>query len=691
MYLGLVVVTVTCVSRMSLAAPVDRETAKLVAEMVPQYHINRPAIDDAASAALLDTYLKDLDPLHLYFTQADVKTFNSHRTTLDDELRSGDVNFAYQVYKVYKQRVHQQCDNADKLIDADVDFTLDETKPADYAKLDWAKDDAELSERWRKMIKFELLLNKVQNEDLAKNREDLHKRYRNLRRIVDQRDDIDQLEIYLSSFTRCFDPHSSYMSPQSWEDFEIDLKLSLDGIGAALRGDDGNTVVADIVPNGAAAQDGRLKVGDKITGVGQVNPATGKPSEIVDVVDMKLTNVVRMIRGERGTKVVLRVQPKDATEIKTYEITRAKIELTSQEARGEIIDTQDRVGRPGKIGVVYLPSFYHDFEAERRGDPNYKSVTTDVEKILSNFRKEKVDAVVLDLRWNTGGALSDAIGITGHFIDQGPVVQVRESESSGAKVLDDDLPGTLWNGPLVLICNRMSASASEIFAGAIKDYHRGVIVGDTTTHGKGTVQNLMDVSPNQMFRLFRGQDRGKLKLTIQQFYRVNGESTQNKGVVSDIVLPSMIDHADLGESFLDHALPFHTIAAARYVANALVTPELISALQHHSEARVAASEDFKKLQHNIDRAVAKKNRQTVPLNESALRAEREEEDQKKKETADKEAEGDQPRAVKPGAPVFPKDAYNDEVLNITLDYLQVLNNRVTAQSQQPATETRSTP
>ncbi len=677
-FLVLVVGTVTFVQRLSSAEPIDQATAKLVVKMVPRYHINRPRIDDSASKQLLKTYLEDLDPLHLYFLQSDIDQFSSHQTTLDDELKNGDVRFGYQVYEVFKRRVHAQCDIADQLIESEFDFTLDETKPADYTKLTWAKTQEELNERWRKMIKFELLLARLdEDSDLKKVKEDLHKRYRNVRRIVDQRNPLDQLETYLTALTKCFDPHSSYMSPESWEDFEIDLKLSLDGIGAALRADDGYTVVASIVPNGAADKDGRLKAGDKITGVGQVDPNTDQPGEIVDIYEMKLSDVVRMIRGERGTKVVLRVQPKDTTETKEYVITREKIELTSQEAKGEIIDAQERVGRPGKIGVIYLPSFYRDFAGASGGVADFKSAAIDIQKILDRFRREKVDAVIFDLRYNTGGSLSEAIEITGHFIDQGPVVQVRQSEVSTPQVLVDEVPGTRWNGPLVVVCNRMSASASEIFAAAIKDYQRGLIVGDTTTHGKGTVQNLLDVVPDRLFSfLGGGSDRGKLKLTIQQFYRVNGDSTQNRGVRSHIVLPSLLDYADMGESFLEHALPFHTIRAAVHAANAMVTPEIVSTLAKRSEERVKASEEFAKVYRAIKRYQERKKRKVVSLNEAVVRKEREQ-DELDNEEKDPEVAAVEEQVDRDKKEIFPKSAYNDELLNITLDYLQALKERKT--------------
>ncbi len=675
--MAIVAGTVTFVQQLSSAERTDAATAKLVTQMLPRFHINRPAINDEASARLLETFLKNLDPQHLYFLQSDVDSFNAHRTTLDDELRGGDVAFGYKVHNVLKERVHAQIERVHQMIDAEYTFQNSDVKAANYTKLPWAASQAELDDRWRKAIELELLIAKIDDEDLAKTREDLHKRYRNFRRFVDQRGELDVLELYLTALTTCFDPHSSYMSPQSWEDFEIDLKLSLDGIGASLKADDGFIIVHEVVPGGAADKDGRLKTDDKITGVGQVDAKTSQPSDIVDTYEMKLTHVVKMIRGERGTKVVLRVQPKGSTETRLYELTREKIELAAQGVKGEIIDTNDRLGRPGRIGVLRLPTFYRDFAGAQGGAKGFKSAAADMEPYLNHFRKENVDAVIVDLRNNTGGALSEAIEVTGHFIDQGPVVQVRESEISGAKVLSDEIPGTLWNGPLIVLCNRMSASASEIFAGAIKDYRRGLIVGDFTTHGKGTVQNLMEVAPNQMFRLFNTPDRGKLKLTIQQFYRVNGDSTQNYGVRSDVVLPSIMDHADLGESFLEHALPFHTIPAARFAVNSLVNPETITSLQQRSQQRIASSEDFKKLQRVIDRYVERKNRESIALNEESLRKERELDELADKELESSEEGLDEVKTHDKNKPVFDKNAYNDEVLNITLDYVQAIHNRVT--------------
>lgn len=657
-----------CVQKLSSADPAERETAKLVSKMIPQFHLSRKTVDDRISSMLLDGFVKDLDPQKLYFLQSDIDSFEKYRTSLDDEILGGNVDFAYLVFDTYKARLAQQIEVAHKWIDAEHDFTVDESLETDGKKRAWAAAQDELDERWRKRIKYDLLQFELDGEPADKARERLHKRYRNIELMANQWSTIDQLEIYLTALTQCFDPHSTYMSPNSWEDFEIQLKLSLDGIGAALRSDDGYTVVAQIVPGGAAHEDGRLKVGDRIIGVGQ------EDGEIVDIYEMKLSEVVRMIRGPRGTIVRLQVKAKEGSESKTIALTRKKIELKESEVKGEIIDTQDRIGRPGRIGVISLPSFYRDF-AGAQGGQEFKSAAIDVARVLSDFANKNLDAVIVDLRNNGGGALTEAIEVSGHFIDRGPVVQIKEP-SGYVRALEDEEPGALYTGPLVVLCNRLSASASEIFAGVIKDYHRGIIIGDTTTHGKGTVQNLMDVSPRQPFRFLNTSDRGKLKLTIQQFYRVNGDSTQARGVRSDVVLPSLIDHWDLGESFLDNALPFDQIRPARYSSGRYVSPEIVAALQQNSERRISADEEFQKVSTEIERYLSRKNKTIVPLNEEAARKERAELEQEQEE---KEAEEEENTALDPNGPIFPDDHYNNEALNIALDYVAALHGNLTVQ------------
>lgn len=674
---GLAIVTF-CAQKAPTPESADAETAKLVTLMIPRFHLNSQKIDDKISSLLVDGFIKDLDPLKLYFLQGDVDEFNKRRTVLDDEIKAGNVSFAYQVFDVFKRRLDRQIGVAQKLVDSEHDFAVNETLETDGKKVAWSKSEAELDERWRKRVKYDLVEARLDGEDIKVIRERLHKRYRNNKLAVDQYKRQDELEIYLTALAQCFDPHSTYMSPLSWEDFEIQMKLSLDGIGAELRADDGYTIINGIVPGGAAAENGELRVNDKITGVDKDGG-----SEFTDIYEMKLTDVVRLIRGPRGTKVRLQVKPADGGETKIITMVRKKIELNESAVKGEIIDTQDRVGRPGRIGIISLPAFYRDFAGAQEGG-DFKSAAVDVAKVLSDFAKAdpKVDAVVIDLRSNGGGALAEAIEISGEFIDRGPVVQVREP-SGGVESLDDKDSGVMYSGPLVVLCNRLSASASEIFAGVIKDYHRGLIVGDTTTHGKGTVQNLMDVPPQQLFAIFRKpEDRGKLKLTIQQFYRVNGDSTQERGVMSDVVLPSRLDHWDLGEAFLDNALPFHTVAPQKYSDNRMVSPELISSLQERSAQRVTTNDDFKKVQRAIARDVARKEKTEVSLNEDTLKAERARDEIVKKEaSAEESLEAAQPKA---GDPVFPKRFYEDEVLNVTLDYVAALREGRVAADRRPS-------
>jgi carboxyl-terminal processing protease len=433
--------------------------------------------------------------------------------------------------------------------------------------------------------------------------------------------------------------------------------------------EDGYTVVASIVPGGAAAQDGRLKVNDKIIGVGQ------EEGEITDVVEMKLNRVVRLIRGPKGTQVRLQVKGAEGGEIKVYELERQTIELKSQEVSGEIMNIKDRIsnGPDIRAGVIHIPSFYRDFEGARLGQNGFKSTARDVEAVLENFRQQGgTDVVIVDLRMNGGGALSEAIEVTGLFIDKGPVVQVKELDGE-IKSHDDTDSGVAYSGPLVVLCNRLSASASEIFAGAIKDYGRGIVIGDTTTHGKGTVQNVMPVA-RQLFRFLGQEDRGALKLTINQFYRVNGDSTQSRGVPSDIVLPSLIDHWDLGESFLDNALEFDQIKPARHDAYGLVSADLISGLRKESQQRIAQDPKFAEIQKEIEKYLARKERKAISLNEETLRKEREEA-KLTEEVEEKLLEQSQEQG-----PIFPDTPYNDEVLRISGDYAGLVKQLKTAQN-----------
>ncbi len=649
----------------------DGTTARMVADMVSSRHINHPAIDDKIAENLLKRYVDIWDPQKLYFLQSDIDIFQNSSKILDDQIRAGDVSFATKVFNLYQVRMAERAGMIDRLIDAEHDFTVDEEMVMDPDDLDWAKTETELAERWRKRIKFDLLIQKLDDKELAEARTRLHKRYEGNRNLMQQTEGHEVLELYLSSMTHCLDPHSSYMSPQTLEDFQINMRLQLQGIGARLKYDDGYTVVEEVIQGGAAAEHGKLVKGDKIIGV-DPDGVAGK-EETIDVVEMKLSRVVEKIRGPAGTEVTLQVK-KEAGGIENYSMTRQTVKLTEQEVKGKIIDSGKWIdGRSKKIGILNIPSFYRDFQGATEGG-EFKSTSRDVKKVLQTFNEQGVDAVIVDLRWNGGGALSEAIEVSGLFIPKGPVVQVREP-NDGVTPYDDEDPDMAWRKPMIVVCNRLSASASEIFAGAIKDYNRGIIVGDTTTHGKGTVQNVMNVASR--LSLF-GKDRGALKLTISKFYRVNGDSTQNKGVVSDIVLPSILNHRDIGEDSLDNALAFDRIQRANYSPfTSFGNETLTQQLAKRSEARIAADSDFQKVQSNIARYVERKNRKTISLNEQVLRQEEEEleREQKEEEETMKKASGTDDEKN-----IFVEDFYNKELVNITVDYADALSGQQTART-----------
>lgn len=646
----------------------DGTTARLVADMVKLRHINHPSIDDALSEHLLDRYIDVWDPQKLYFDKSDIDGFRRSKDSLDDQILSKDVTFASLVFDRFIDRMNERAPLIDRLIDTEHDFSVDEEMVVDPDNLDWAATQAELEDRWRRRVKFDLLMLKMDDTELDEARTRLHKRYSGNRNLMQQTEGHEILELYLSSMTHCLDPHSSYMSPQTLEEFQIQMKLELQGIGARLKYDDGYTVVEEVLKGGAASAHGKLIKGDKIVGVDPDGPR-GK-EENVDVVEMKLSRVVDKIRGPEGTEVSLEIQ-KEAGGREVYTMTRQRVKLTEQEVKGEIIEAAEWIdGRKAKIGILNIPSFYRDFQGAQQGG-TFKSTSRDVKQVLSDFRNQGVDALIVDLRWNGGGALSEAIEVSGLFIPRGPVVQVREPNNAVTPYEDED-PDMYWREPMVVVCNRLSASASEIFAGAIKDYRRGIVVGDKTTHGKGSVQNVMNVASG--LSLF-GKDRGAVKLTISKFYRVNGDSTQNKGVVSDVILPSILNHRDIGEDSLDNALAFDRIQRASYIpftsfGNESDTKELVQ----RSAARVANDRDFQKTQASIDRYLERKNRKTISLNEEVLRREEEELEREREEEEEtmKMASGNGDSKE-----IFVKDAYNKELVNITLDYADLLNKRQT--------------
>ncbi|MEM9187184.1 MAG: carboxy terminal-processing peptidase [Planctomycetota bacterium] len=644
--------------------------------LIEQGHVSQQRINDQMSERCLNKFLETLDPWKLYFYQSDVDEFRRNRFNLDDMLKRDDVSFAYTVFSRFLARVDERVATALAQVDAPHDFTDDESMIRDRDATTYPRTPEEAVERWRKRVKYDLLIFKSEEMDDEEAKTKLRKRYSGVGKRWRQTNDDDLLELFLTSMALGFDPHSTYMSPSTLDDFNLNLRLELDGIGASLSSEDGYTEVREVIAGGAADGDGRLKVGDQIIGVGQ-----GTAGPIEDIIDMRLRDVVKLIRGKRGTIVRLQVKPVDSPkESVVYQITRAQVKLKSQEARSVVVPWGTKPnGQPYRLGVINLPGFYADMEGARNGDPNYKSCARDVRRLLNQFNRMNadpeqpdVDAVVMDLRFNGGGSLQDVIEMTGMFIDQGPVVQVKGPDGQAFPRIDPE-PGIVWSGPLVVMTNMFSASASEIFAGAIQDYGRGVVIGDRSTHGKGTVQQVFDLG-RTIFSQVRAPKLGAFKLTIQQFYRPDGDSTQNRGVVADVTIPALTGHLEgIAEADLDYPLAFDQVRRLEHDRFGMISLAIAAQLQANSDQRVTQSEDFQKDTKRIQLYEEQKDDPTITLNLEQYLAEQEQldTDKEKKEIGEKISDSDRP--------VFDTEShYNQEALAITIDYLRLLKEKKVA-------------
>ena len=608
------------------AAPEPAEHHPLVSNLVAtmmryQHYAPRP-IDDALSKAWLAAYIDDLDPNHMIFLQADIDEFQKYATILDDDilLRSPTLDAAEAIYARYQKRLGERIAGVHKVLAHDVDLDTDEQWRPDRSELPWPASAAEADDLWRKRLVNEVLVRELQPEagensrSQAEIRETLGKRYDRILSDTMAADGADMLELYLGAFTRTFDPHSAYFKPATSDDFDIDISNSLEGIGARLQADGDYTVVKDIVPGGPADRDGALQPGDRIVAVAQ------GPDQPEDVVGMRLDRVVRLIRGKKGTEVRLTVIPIDAPDqTRIVDITRDKVLLEESDADGQIIEVGGR-----KLGWIEVPSFYVDPQQRAAHSPS-QGAADDVRALVESLQAQGMDGLILDLRDNGGGSLNEAVEMAGLFIDKGPVVQVRSQDGSN-EVLRDPDSALVYRGPMVVLTNPLSASASEIVAGALQDYGRAVIVGAETTHGKGTVQQLIDLDRfvAQLQGGSAGTASGALKLTTQKFYRVSGGSTQNKGVRSDIVLPSFWDGLDVYESNLENALTYDEIEAARYTPVGSMGRTL-DTLRTRSATRVTADADFQDLKALLDRREAEKDQEEFSLNLEVRRARLQEE------------------------------------------------------------------
>ncbi|QKL01004.1 tail-specific protease [Pseudomonas sp. NY5710] len=652
----------------SLQPDRDEIVASLnVVELLKRHHYSKPPLDDARSVIIYDSYIKLLDPARSYFTAADIAEFDKWKTQFDDFLKSGNLDPGFTIYKRYLDRVKQRLDFAlaelNKGVDK-MDFTAKETLLIDRKDAPWLKDQAALDDLWRKRVKDEVLRQKIAGKEPKQIQETLTKRYKNQLARLDQTRAEDIFQAYINTFAQSYDPHTNYLSPDNAENFDINMSLSLEGIGAVLQSDNDQVKIVRLVPAGPAAKTKQVAPADKIIGVAQGN------KEMVDVVGWRLDEVVKLIRGPKGSVVRLEVipasnAPSDQTS-KIVSITREAVKLEEQAAKKSVLKLKQD-GRDYKLGIIEIPAFYLDFKAYRAGDPEYKSTTRDVKKLLTELQKEKVDGVVIDLRNNGGGSLQEATELTSLFIEKGPTVLVRNSDGR-VDVLEDENPGAFYKGPLALLVNRLSASASEIFAGAMQDYHRALIIGGQT-FGKGTVQTIQPLN------------HGELKLTLAKFYRVSGQSTQHQGVLPDIDYPSIIDTKEIGESALPEAMPWDTI---RPVVKPAADPfkPFLAQLKAQHEARSDKDAEFTYIRDRLALTQKLMNEKTVSLNEQDRRARHDEIEAKQLalENTRRKAKGEEPlkELKKEDEDALPTedentkpedDAYLAETGRILIDYL----------------------
>jgi carboxyl-terminal processing protease len=576
---------------------------RTIAQLLSHYHYRQVKLDDTLSGQVLDTYLSALDPARSYFLARDIAAFEKYRYTLDDYLRAGNLQPAYDIFNVYQRRLAEQTDRILKQLKQPFNFTIKESLALDRKEAPWATSVAQLNALWRKRLKHEMLNLILAGQDQAAARDTLQQRYEGLERRATQSTSDDVFQLYINALAQSFDPHTAYFSPRATENFNIQMRLSLEGIGSVLRMEDERVTIVELVPGGPADLSKQLRPKDKIVGVAQ-----GNDEPMTDIIGWRLDDVVDLIRGPRGTVVRLQIVPaKAGTDgpSKTVKLVRDTIKLEKQAARSEI-KTIPVSGGNVQVGVIVIPTFYSDFAAAQQGEKNYRSTTRDVRQILKEMRN-KVDSIVVDLRQNGGGSLQEAVELTGLFIEEGPIVQVRDT-GGGVEIEEDPDANLVYEGPLVVLVDHLSASASEIFAGAIQDYGRGIVVGDPT-FGKGTVQTLIDLSrfiPNAQGSL------GQLKLTIAKFYRISGGSTQHRGVVPDIILPSLFDADEVGESTQDTALPWDEIRPVRYSSDSDLTT-LVPELARRHRVRTASDPEYSTLLEDIQAAKEARNKTTVSL------------------------------------------------------------------------------
>ncbi|RYY33600.1 MAG: tail-specific protease [Sphingobacteriaceae bacterium] len=657
-----------------------------VAKMVSNYNYKKVPLNDSISSVIYDRFIKSLDENHNYLLVGDITDFDKFRFTFDDDLKSGNLNNVFYIFNVYQKRYNDRIKYSISQINTSYDFSKNESFTYERDKLPWLASEKDANKLWSQRVKYDLLNLKLANKDLSKNKETLKKRYENLLSQSNKLSNQDVFQLFMDAFTEAIDPHTNYFNPANAANFNIEMSRSLQGIGASLASENEYVTIKSVVPGGPADKSKQINVDDRIVGVAQ-----GKSGEFQNVIGWRIENAIALIRGTKGTVVRLELLPAGAatsSKPKVVEMVREKIILKDQSAKKEI-KTYNSNGKTFKVGIISIPAFYLDFEDYRSGNPNYKSTTRDVKLLLDTLKQEKVDGVVIDLRQNGGGSLNEAIELTGLFIKTGPVVQVRDAAGK-VEIDNDDDPDVAWNGPLLISIDRFSASASEIFAGAIQDYGRGLVVG-TQSYGKGTVQSAINLdkvistSISEKLSNLTGKEKtvgtgsqnkyGQLNLTMAKFYRINGTSTQHKGVIPDINFPSVIPLDKYGEDTEPSALPYDVIQKSNYAKLgdfATVIPELKK--QH--EQRMAQSDSYKILLQDIADFKKHETETSVTLNEAQLKKERDEDEAKSFERSNQ-------RRVAMGLPALKKgaakprnedlDFIKAEAGQILVDYINVEN------------------
>ena len=590
------------------------QAAYLSAEVLGRYHYKHISLDDALSSKIFDNYLKALDREKVFFLQSDIDQFANARTSLDDAILKKDLKIPFAIFNAYQQRVIERFNYARSLLKNGFDFKIKESYQYERKNAPWAKSNDEMNDLWRKRVKNDWLRLKLAGNDDKSIVNILGKRYDNSVKSISRINSDDVFQYFMDAYATAIDPHTNYFGIRASDEFDISMRLSLIGIGAVLQEKDEYTTIRELVAGGPAALSGKLKVGDRIVGVGQ-----GEIGPITEVIGWRIDDIVALIRGTEDSVVRLDVLPAEGDpdgKHKLISLVRKKISLEKQAAKKSIIEVKDG-NATRHIGVISLPGFYQDFTARHNGDKDFKSATRDVSRLLEQLKKDKVDGVLMDLRNNGGGSLNEAIELAGLFTGKGPIVQQRDSKGK-VTVEDDSDIDLAWDGPLGVLINHASASASEIFAAAIQDYGRGVIIGEPS-FGKGTVQSVIDL--DQLVKSDKPQF-GELKVTVAQFFRINGSTTQLRGVAPDISLPSMDDAGNFGESSFDNALPWTQIKAADYAPSGDLTGVVPILIADHN-ARVNKDKDFQYLREDIAEFNTQRKKNLISLNEADRRKERE--------------------------------------------------------------------